>query len=306
MSDKIPYAELKTIADVHGPFEVEKQVHINHDDCPAGTDTKERLYILNTGEVTLFCCHHCGGKGYLRNEKRIRRPEEIVVHKGEGATYPGELVSVDPSRILDKFKTANYISTSTPMDMQLWLFSYGFDYAMCRDYGIRADSGGIYLPTYTPQGSLHTIQKRVFGNISTNTKYITAKVHVSATTPEKVPTILVRKHASTGSGIPTTVVLTEDILSAYKVSAAGYTAIPLLGTTLPNEAIGYLLRTKLVVPSVQIVVWLDKDTAGCKGSVEVVKTLHGLGFDKVWDVSNMYDQPKECELHGLASALGSY
>lgn len=42
-------------------------VRINHDDCPAGQDTRQRLYITRTVDNTFLAyCHNCGGKAWRR------------------------------------------------------------------------------------------------------------------------------------------------------------------------------------------------------------------------------------------------
>jgi hypothetical protein len=53
-----------------------------------------------------------------------------------------------------------------------------------------------------------------------------------------------------------TVVLVEDLISAHKVAAAGYLAVPLFGTHVHNPVIYYLLTTDKPV-----VLWLDNDQA---------------------------------------------
>lgn len=45
-------------------------VNINHEDCPAGNDTRRRLYVTITPEGTLLgYCHNCGSKGWARLPK---------------------------------------------------------------------------------------------------------------------------------------------------------------------------------------------------------------------------------------------
>lgn len=42
-------------------------VRMNHDDCPAGQDTRQRLYITRTTDNTFLAyCHNCGGKDWRR------------------------------------------------------------------------------------------------------------------------------------------------------------------------------------------------------------------------------------------------
>ena len=63
-------------------------------------------------------------------------------------------------------------------------------------------------------------------------------------------------------------VLTEDILSAYRVYQAGYSAGAVLGTSLPTE-IAYEIATKYK----DVLLWLDPDAAGRKGAIAVKKSL---------------------------------
>lgn len=56
-----------------------------------------------------------------------------------------------------------------------------------------------------------------------------------------------------------TTVLVEDLLSAHKIAAAGYTAIPLFGTQIHKPHLYYLMQQ----PEGSItVLWLDKDQQG--------------------------------------------
>jgi hypothetical protein len=49
------------------------QVHVNHQLCPAGVDTKKRLYLkqIEDGKI-LGYCHHCGESGILNGQKTIK------------------------------------------------------------------------------------------------------------------------------------------------------------------------------------------------------------------------------------------
>ena len=73
--------------------------------------------------------------------------------------------------------------------------------------------------------------------------------------------------------------LTEDILSAYKVSKAGYWGWCMLGTALPSTFLSRILRDNLSVH-----IWLDNDlppmhrvNRGQIAAGKIIKTLRSMG-----------------------------
>lgn len=71
-----------------------EQIHVNHKDCTAGSDTKRRLYLRRTsdGTTTLAYCHHCGEKGVLRKGRALKSvkalTEEVTKHVETGILIP--------------------------------------------------------------------------------------------------------------------------------------------------------------------------------------------------------------------------
>jgi hypothetical protein len=49
---------------------VGEQTNQNHQDCPAGEDTKKRLYVRRNNEGYLWYCHHCSQGGFQRGGVR--------------------------------------------------------------------------------------------------------------------------------------------------------------------------------------------------------------------------------------------
>ena len=70
-------------------------------------------------------------------------------------------------------------------------------------------------------------------------------------------------------------VLTEDLLSAYKVRRAvpEYTAVACLGTRLSTKLLERMLGSFFVI------IFFDGDAAGDKGATAVAKRLRGLGLN---------------------------
>lgn len=66
---------------------VGEQTNQNHQNCPAGLDTKKRLYIKRTNDGYQWYCHHCAQGGFVRGGIRnIHRVEEPY----EGPSLPAD------------------------------------------------------------------------------------------------------------------------------------------------------------------------------------------------------------------------
>jgi hypothetical protein len=54
------------------------QTNLNHQDCPAGQDTKKRLYVRRTNEGYVWYCHHCSQGGFQRGGTRSIHKKEVA------------------------------------------------------------------------------------------------------------------------------------------------------------------------------------------------------------------------------------
>lgn len=70
-------------------------------------------------------------------------------------------------------------------------------------------------------------------------------------------------------------VLTEDCLSAFKVSLCGARGWPVLGTKLPDRRLGALV--KAARESGRVLLWLDPDPAGRKAAAKFTSLLEMYG-----------------------------
>lgn len=86
------------------------------------------------------------------------------------------------------------------------------------------------------------------------------------------------------------VTLTEDILSAYKISTAGHQALSLMGTSLLPVAWNWIISTK---PEVNI--WLDPDGAGQRAASQIRDQLALVGIP-----SRRIMSPRDPKLHSKA------
>lgn len=143
-----------------------------------------------------------------------------------------------------------------PREAALWLFKAGFSPSMITKLGAYycPDMGRVVLPVLE-DGSPVFWQARA---INRKPKVLSPKAPRAG---------LVAKY---GEG--DTVVLCEDILSAFKVGQVTE-AWALLGTGLMPHPLAELLYRRPTV-----LVWLDSDDAGQRGATKIMRTLRAYGL----------------------------
>ncbi len=230
------------------------QIHVNHIDCPAGYDSKRRLYIKRVFGGAVAYCHHCNESGYWKfREKNIPVLPTIV-----GGEYPR--AGSDPWD--RKILRTNFHPLSHDPDVMLYAASYDLlDYS---DVYLFTDRG--HLLFYHPEGVL---VERVPHPKS---------VRTYKRDPHAVPLMK-------GTNGVNCVVLTEDALSALKVLKAGYTSLPLLGTNLSDTYLQHIVEQYPMV-----LVHLDPDVAGIGALSTIVTQLRGSGVQVI--VPSLVQEPK--------------
>jgi hypothetical protein len=239
----------------------DEDVKVCHTTCPAGVDTRNRLGIKNVGGAYLWHCFNCGESGYYRPKESFTK------------LLDEEKVIITPGSILDSFPKYDSFSNAyrdMPTMQRLWLNSYGFDATEFHILGIKFSDDGIILPTYNIDRKVGGYQVRTFN----------AKVKYRTYTVDKFSYLYARDDV---------LVIVEDLLSSYKVWLAGYSSLALMGTKV---------KCKLSeLPQHQrVVLWLDSDSAGSKGALDLLRELNPL-------YPNMtmcfHKQPKECTLEEI-------
>jgi len=234
-------------------WELDKQVAVNHTHCAAGTDTRQRLYLkaVDTYGKWIGYCHNCGESGVAASKGVV---EDIYSLLDEGRKAPSTLGPMSGTTyLLDRWDAS---STTIQVLPKLWLQKWHLDEVDFPRIPVRCSSTGNLLFRY---GS-SSLQQRSFGAAG-SPKYIT--LQAADDVSWACYGALEEAH---------TVVLTEDIISAYRfdrdVSAPYFTqqiaVVALLGTNLPD-----VLLAKLA--GKDIVIWLDGDVAGNSAKVKVAK-----------------------------------
>lgn len=211
------------------------QIHINHENCSAGTDTKERLYIRRDedGRTILAYCHHCGGSGCYRGyvvpfeqNGTVREHDEsrcrthVTCPDGEGIPYE-----------------------DWPIRAQVWL----------QKYGVTRNELLQYRIYYSPSDLRIVIPN--FCNDVCNLYQLRA-IH-----PDQKPKYITRTSGKTSSYWMASsnhkcdmVVLAEDAISAIILGRV-FNSVALL-----SNAISDCDLKEIVTNYKRFVVWLDNDS----------------------------------------------
>jgi|LauGreDrversion4_2_1035121.scaffolds.fasta_scaffold35314_5 hypothetical protein len=246
-----------------------KQEKHNHVDCDAGEDTKQRLYVKHVDGAILFHCHHCGTSGYYRPRERYS-PIAEEVNRMVGLVPKPKTTSYDELTAKEEFD-------SFRIEGQLWLNQYGFDAQMCEDYGIKESVSGLILPVY---------KKNILGL----TDVAGYQIRRYNGLP-KYTTYTDQNYSYLSSALSLSVIITEDLLSSYKLHAAGYSTVCLLGTSLSPEMCTWMAQT---YP--RQVLWLDDDKGGHHGALKIIKEFSVL----MPELTAIFQkQPKEIDMDEL-------
>ncbi|AGW43594.1 DNA primase [Burkholderia phage JG068] len=152
-----------------------------------------------------------------------------------------------------------------PTPARAWLYKAGMSNEDIKQFGAvwSPDMERVILPLYR-DGRLTYWQGRNYGVVDDyNPKYLNPPVDRDK---------LLYQGASEWPTGP--LVITEDILSAWKVQKAGFEAWSIMGTSLSEANLVLILKTNQPV-----VLWLDPDEAGQRGMRKMIRTLRAYGVD---------------------------
>jgi len=238
----------KPYIDMMEELEEEEQVHLNHEDCPAGHDTKKRLYIKRTGDYNgrhnyIAYCQHCSSGGrYVSPLLAHKKPRQAVV----ATTANGRRRFVLPADFTGDAR-------SWPAGARVWLYRYGITDAEIKHYGIgwSEERGRVVLPVYN-DGKLALYQTRRIRKYDSKPKYLTYR--------NESRLFITRYNVDT-------CVITEDFLSAIKCGRLTNTAgCALLGASLQDKHILTLLSSFN-----KFIIFLDDDNSQVRRSQLKIK-----------------------------------
>ncbi|MGH1510395.1 toprim domain-containing protein [Ralstonia solanacearum] len=219
-------------------------------DCGPG----EPLQINHKRAGWSAFCHRC------KHTDFVERPAETLAEKLERLARVREAedaVTDSPALPLP----ALYEPQAWPLDAAVWLYKAGIsndDIARLRFYW-NPRLSRVVMPVYDDAGRCVYWQARTLEPYSVNPrKYLNPAVDKS--------------HLIARYGDGWAIVLTEDLLSAYKTSLAGVAGWALMGTRLNTYTTAQVLSARKPV-----FVWMDPDAAGQSAAAEIMRTLRAYG-----------------------------
>jgi len=266
---------------------VGEQIKVNHLDCTAGLDTKQRLYIKRVPSGGVAYCHHCNQSGFVReltaDGTKLRKwlfdkPDGDIIRVTRGASVglQTDLVWTNPEHF-------------SPL---IWLRKYHIDGQKENGY-FQTNGKDLVFPIADVNGVIFGSQTRSF---SGGSKYLTNYVTTNRTNAAWF---------TLKEGMSRVLVITEDYTSAYRVFRdCNVDSVALLRTSASEE----LLNTIRGQDYNRIIIWLDPDEAGIKGTftlktrlrfvVGTHTTIHPIG-------KGIRVEPKEMDKTALALTIRS-
>jgi len=249
------------------------QLHFNHEGCPAGEDTKKRLYIkiphARPWERIAYC-HNCGGSGYAK----LRSDNWLGEYQTHTQFYAPD-VSNRPSN--NRFNVEYNIDAWYNAQAERYIHGYlSLEEIHKYAIGYTPDTQRLVYHSFYSDGSIGTTQYRAVYK-GQKPKYLT----------DRVPNKVQQCDPITDGSPSDTLVLTEDLLSSIVVHRAGVHTMPCFGTHLPTEVLHNLSKKYK-----RIFVWFDNDNPLVIDQAKsMVRTLQLLNTESSGYV--MLNEPKK-------------
>lgn len=222
----------------------------NHHNCPAGKDTKKRLYLTMSEAYphSILCyCHNCG-EGTAIKDGSYR---SVIV--GGSKTLTPSANPLTNATVVDWNRHGPGVPLKSEPNKEVlagWFNEKGINLTMHRmeDYGVRYDDSKneIIYPIWGSNTMNNAVGWQTRNIHGLGPKYKTTLLDKTAVCASLLPQEYDGKYGNT-------VVIVEDYLSGIKISECGFSALVLYGTHFnADKAIGTHLFDNIVV-------WLDND-----------------------------------------------
>ncbi len=259
--------------------EVGDTLSINHEDCPAGADTRRRLYITRNSasphRMAVYC-HNCQEGGYVSTAQTtgsMDTSDYILRMETESAEFkePQGILYAEDTEDTQSYMEGHYPILTEYKHSNEWYFYYPNKHA-------------VYFPVFNTQTNDTSekpigYQYRPMSSDWTGPRYLTAK--------EKDKKLYTYMHGRDSDDI---LFIVEDLMSAFILVSENHRALCLYGTNADPEV---LYCAKDDNPST-IIVWLDSDTDHVDNQAHKIKELCRMLYPSAQVyVQNMYVEPKK-------------
>jgi len=295
----------------YAPDRQGEQVRINHEQCPAGEDTRRRMYVKRSDEeldTVVAYCHNCGGVGVSKCgtaaisswRDRVLSSDLLRREQGgaQGSPRGSGWAEVSASAAQgagphDKGveevllpRDAEFSRTCWPKEGRVFLSRYGLTEEYPGEVFYSSSRQRIGIVIYDCDGNRErVIYRRIFAG-DTAPKYMQERSRSAGQ----------RRTMSVGSDV---LVLTEDWVSSKKINRSGYDAFPLLTTSLKPEDLVHLTDEYS-----RVIVWLDNDNPVVKKNRDTIVNNISLLVSNVYCVSDLSD-PKNYSVTKLKEVINN-
>lgn len=239
--------------------------------CDVGHKKKVRhlcgdasLVVYNNVDSWTAWCWRCGTPGW------VPKAEANMKERLARAAKRKELDDAISYTTVAPYPKEFDVSAWSPA-ARLWLYKAGLPVKHIKALGAyyHEPTGRVVLPITDGNGSLVFWQSRNCEYPQGGAKYISSSV------PRDRVHVLFPRAGRTGSF---TVVITEDILSAYKCGVAGALGYAVMGTKLGAHSLAYF--TGLAASGdVRFALWFDPDDAGRSADSSLRRQLRLVGIE---------------------------
>ncbi len=265
-----------------------QRISINHQNCPAGEDSRRRLYasVSEDGKLLLLHCFNCGSSGVTRYRATASHDSMSLMDAVESVhkemKFKTEEVRFSHGELLSdsSWPCGYFLNDEVAKEPFNHYFRHLFRVLPNRDNAVmllRGDPSnvtGYDTRFFNPKGFTRTYNPIHDGE---------SNLLVYAIKPSNVAVVV------------------EDPISAMKVAIAGYTGIALCGSSMRES--DYFKVASLYE---NVVVWLDNDSALIKKQASTMYARMGLFNENVFLIGNR-EEPKKltCELiaHAIELAI---
>lgn len=307
------WKERHEISCIINPLAPGEQTHLNHPDCPAGLDTKRRLYVKRThdGARLLMYCHHCGSKGVWGNSPDSNKAnwaaDAAPFENVGGISNPGPesewKVGANRTKPWSDFQKA-YEQACDISELEWPVKDYFSErserkalkhveyFGTRRVYMSAAPStfyAGIWIPRWNSDDVIVGFDIRTTHPNAPKWLRIKAR-NKAGEYIETNPTLTYQLRDSD------TAVLVEDPISAWKIALAGFVGVAICGSELDDWS-AYMLGKRYQ----KLLVWLDNDSDLI--CTKAAKICRHLSLYSEADIKTGYSDPKNYTAQAVKEAI---
>lgn len=229
-----------------------EQHRFNHAKCPAGEDTRRRLYVkaVNPSSTWIAYCHNCGNSGASRRASgKSFNIHDALLERCETSGVTDTL-NEHSNSILNIVKAG--LNDNLSLAAKAWLYKCRLTDDDIKELGIKNFDGHVAIPINDRSWQVRFINAP------------TAHRYTNFYPKDEQRHYYIREDATVNI-----LILTEDIISAYRVSKySRCDAIACLGTNVPKN-IDFSRYNGVNI-------WFDRDKAGQAGALKVGKEIRAL------------------------------